>query len=421
MSTTTLAQGVNLPAETVIIIELDHPGAAGTTTPYTVAEYKNIAGRAGRLGLTTSGRSILIVGGDVDAQRRWDRYVVGSPEDLHSQLLDVQQDLYTLVLRVVAVAARREGDERLTEDDVLAFLANSFAAHQRRLAGAADPFPLARVSATLAELVSADLLASGPSGLTLTGLGTYVAQSGLRVSSAVRVARALRMVHPAQLNRATLIAAAQLTEELAEVRVRVNGRGWQREQQTFFGELRRHGIAEPVLAALPAANDRSVGISRAKRAVACLLWMGGVPIGQIETLLMRHVPGNDAAGPARAAADRTQSLISATIEIARCLHHAAQLDELAQLLPVQLEFGIPADLVPLALHANGRVDRPDFLWLHSRGLADPAAILDADDETLLECVSGSTSRMIQLRRAARAAHDDAGGIDFSDVLPAAVD
>jgi hypothetical protein len=116
------------------------------------------------------------------------------------------------------------------------------------VAGAAAPFPPTTVSAALAELVSADLLASGPAGLALTELGSYVAQSGLRVASAVRVARALRMLHPSQLIRATLIAAAQLTDELATVRPRVNGRGWQREQQTFFGELRRHGIAEPMLA-----------------------------------------------------------------------------------------------------------------------------------------------------------------------------
>ncbi|MFE9187767.1 DEAD/DEAH box helicase [Micromonospora haikouensis] len=421
VSTTTLAQGVNLPAETVITAELDHPGAANTTTPYSVAEYKNIAGRAGRLGLAAKGRSILIVGGAVDAQRRWDRYVTGSPEDLRSQLLDVQQDQYTLVLRIVAVAARREGNDLLTEGDVLAFLGNSFAAHQCRLTGAADPFPPATVSAALNELVAANLLTSGPSGLALTELGTYVAQSGLRVSSAVRVARALLGLHPSQLNRVTLIAAAQLTDEMADIRVRVNGRGWQPELRTFFGELRRHGIAEPLLNALAVPGDRTVGISRAKRAAACMLWMGGVPIAQIETLLMRHLPGNDAAGPARNAADRTQSLIAAVIEIARCLHPSADLDQLAQSLPIQLEIGIPVELVPLALHANGRLQRPDFLRLHSRGLHEPAAILNTDDNTLLACVGGSTARLAHLRHAAQTAQDDRQDLDFADVLPASTD
>jgi len=421
VSTTTLAQGVNLPAETVIIVELDHPGAGDSTTAYTVAEYKNIAGRAGRLGLTASGRSILIVGGGVDSQRRWNRYVTGVPEDLHSQLLDVQQDLLTLVLRIVAVATRREGADQLTQEDVLAFLANSFAAHQRRLTSAEDPFPPAKVSGALADLVSAGLLADGASRLALTELGTYVAQSGLRVSSAVRVARALRMLHPAQLNRVTLIAAAQLTDEMGDIRVRVNGRGWQRELQTFLHELRRHGIAEPMLAALPAANDRTVAAARAKRAAACMLWMGGVAIGQIESLLMQHLPGSDAAGSARAAADRTQSLIGAIIEIARCLHPTADLDQLAQLLPVQLDIGIPADLVPLALHADGRLDRPDYMRLHRKALTDPAGILAASDDILLECLGGNTSRLRHLRHAAQAALDDATPVAFSTVLPAATD
>ena len=45
-ATTTLAMGVNTPAEAVIVVGLMHPG----DTPYSVAEYKNIVGRAGRLG-----------------------------------------------------------------------------------------------------------------------------------------------------------------------------------------------------------------------------------------------------------------------------------------------------------------------------------------------------------------------------------
>ncbi|WP_125911316.1 MULTISPECIES: DEAD/DEAH box helicase [Pseudonocardia] len=419
VSTTTLAQGVNLPAETVVIVELDHPGAAGTTTPYTVAEYKNIAGRAGRLGLTAVGRSVLVVNGPVDAQRRWEGYVSADPEDLHSQLLDVCQDVYTLVLRVVAVAARR--GEHLAEDDVRDFLANSFAAHQHRTTAGVDPFPAATVSSTLDELVSVDLMTSGPSGLALTELGTYVAQSGLRVSSAVRVARVLRTLPTAHLNRATLIAAAQLTDELDEVRIRVNKRGWQREQQTFFTELRRHRTAERMLAALPAAHDAAVGIARAKRVVACLLWTGGVAIGRLEELLMKHLPGNDAAGSARAVAARTQDVIGAVVEIARCLHPGAELDRLAGQLPVQLEFGIPAELVPLALHADGVLGRPDLLRLLRQGLTDPAAILMADDDTLAECVGSDASRVALLRRVAQEAQDDAHDLEFADVLPVAVD
>ena len=49
--------------------------------------------------------------------------------------------MYTLVLSVVAVAAQQLGtDNTLSQDDVIAVLANSFAAHQNRLAGTGDAF-----------------------------------------------------------------------------------------------------------------------------------------------------------------------------------------------------------------------------------------------------------------------------------------
>lgn len=314
--TTTLAQGVNLPAETAIIVELDHPTGPTQTAPYSVAEYKNIAGRAGRLGLTDGGRAILIAAGDIDGDRRWRDYVLGKPEDLRSQLLEPGQDVATLLLRVVAVASRREGGTGLSEPDVIAYLSNSFAAHQQRLAGAPDPFPVATVSAVLDDLVRAGLLSSDPSGIELTELGAYVSQSGLRVSSAARVARALRAVHPDALNRVTIIAAAQLTDEAATARPPVNGKGWQKEQTTYLGELQRHGLASPVLAALP-APERKTAAERAKRAVACMMWMAGVPIGHIERQLTVHLGLKDAAGATRASADRTQSVVGTVIDIAR--------------------------------------------------------------------------------------------------------
>jgi helicase len=418
VATTTLAQGVNLPAETVIIAGLEHPAGPGQSNPYTVAEYKNIAGRAGRLGLTTQGQAVVLVSGDFDGQRKWERYITGTPEDLHSQLLGDDTDVLTLALRVVSVASAR--DSHLTEDDVLAFLANSFAAHQARLAGRAEAFSRPHISRAVSELVASGLVNATP-GLGLTELGTMVAQSGITVRSAVRVASVLRQVPAADLRRATLIAAAQLTTELDDVYMAVNGRGWQRETQTYLGELRRHGPSEVVLTALLSGPDGKTGAARTKRAVACLLWMGGVPVGQVERLLTRHLPGNDAAGPVRAAASRTRDVIGTVIDIARYLHPTVQLDDLAGLLPVQLELGIPADLVPLALQAGANLGRHDYLRLQNAGLTEPATILGTDDEALLACVGGSRLRLDTLRQAAEAASRAADEIKFEDVLPSSAD
>lgn len=60
-------------------------------------------------------------------------------------------------------------------------------------------------------------------GFSGHGSNTHeVAQSGLAVRSAVRVAATLRHLHPTEVNRASLIGAAQLTTELDDLRLPVN-------------------------------------------------------------------------------------------------------------------------------------------------------------------------------------------------------
>lgn len=73
--------------------------------------------------------------------------------------------------------------------------------------------------------------------------------------------------------------------------------------------------------------------------------MGGVPIAQIEQFITRHLPEHDAAGPTRQVASRTHDAIGTVLDIAHHLHPAADLTNLERLLHVQLEFGVPPELV----------------------------------------------------------------------------
>src|SRR6202034_3030726 len=57
-ATTTLAAGINTPASTVILAENEFVGEDGR--PFTVAEYKNMAGRAGRVGYNEIGKAIIL-------------------------------------------------------------------------------------------------------------------------------------------------------------------------------------------------------------------------------------------------------------------------------------------------------------------------------------------------------------------------
>jgi helicase len=119
--------GVNTPASAVVIVGLTHPG----NVPYTVAEYKNMVGRAGRLGYTERGESYLICSGGLDEHRAWTGYVCGKPEDIKSVFLSQAADPRTLVLRTLAALEPVSGGS-VEAHLLIAFLESSFGAFQQQ-------------------------------------------------------------------------------------------------------------------------------------------------------------------------------------------------------------------------------------------------------------------------------------------------
>ena len=92
-----------------------------------------------------------------------------------------------------AVASQQlDTGSALSQDDVIAVLANSFAAHQNRLAGSGDAFEPTKIASVLAALQREHFIEDDGTGLRLTRLGTVVAESGLAVRSAITVAAAFR-------------------------------------------------------------------------------------------------------------------------------------------------------------------------------------------------------------------------------------
>ena len=106
VATSTVAAGVNTPASTVIIVETKFRGDDGEK-PYTVAQYKNMAGRAGRLGFREEGRSVLIAETGMDQGRLFATYVQGTPEAIKSSL----QRSFTGYMAGQAIGAGTEGHQ----------------------------------------------------------------------------------------------------------------------------------------------------------------------------------------------------------------------------------------------------------------------------------------------------------------------
>jgi ATP-dependent DNA helicase len=400
VATTTLAQGVNMPAETVIMPELSRR-IGRELQWYSVAAYKNIAGRAGRLGLTERGRAIVLAYDASTANHVWNNYILGTPEDVHSALLDPNVDLYTVVLRIVAIASDRSEDGSAAVEDLVGILASSLAAHQVRLRQNVDVFRPDQITTAITELQRFGFLElMGDNRTKLSALGALVAGSTLSVESAIRVTSALRRVRPDQFNRATVLAVAQVTEELDDTRLTVNARGVQRELSTFIGQLQAQRIAGAVIDALSeSATDRIALAARAKKSIACLLWIRGVPLAQIEESVMQHYFDRNASGPIRAVVSRTHDVLDTVVAIAAELHPTADLADLAELLPVQLELGVPVESARLAL-AGADLQRDDYRRLQAAGLTAPEAIVQADDSTLLTLLRNNRSSLESLRDAA---------------------
>ena len=113
VATTTLAMGVNTPASAVVVVGLEHPQAK----PYSVAEYKNIVGRAGRLGYAERGESLLIATSLHEENQYWNHYVSAMPENLISRFLVA--DLRTLIIRVLLATGRAGGG--VSADEIVEF------------------------------------------------------------------------------------------------------------------------------------------------------------------------------------------------------------------------------------------------------------------------------------------------------------
>lgn len=106
-ATTTLATGINLPAETVFIdaqkYRLQEYSGRPGLEPLSWSEYESMSGRAGRVGMMgndrSAGRAILLAANELEKDILWDFYIDHRPRSIESLLdrlapVDIVLDLF---------------------------------------------------------------------------------------------------------------------------------------------------------------------------------------------------------------------------------------------------------------------------------------------------------------------------------------
>ncbi len=398
VATTTLAMGVNTPAAAIVIVGLTHPGSE----PYKVAEYKNMVGRAGRLGYAPRGESYIVPSGRLDENWAWRHYVCGHSEDVESIFLKETTDPRTLVLRALA-ALEPTADGSVDEQLLVTFLESSFGAFQEQRRNPAWRWGQDNILAIFSELVRHELVETTDSGrYRLTSLGRFAGEGGVYVDSIIRLVEVLGPVNDAP-NSSTLIAAAQLTRELDEIPMPFNRIGTNTEHPRWARELRSQQIAPSVLGSLGiGAGDSLTHVARAKKAVACLLYAGVTPLADLERQLTQHQREDGGiAGTVRAVADRTRDLIPAVIRVYEFLHPGIFVGPVGDRTMTRLELGIPAEIAELGKALGGRLSRAQYINLVSEGIATAEAFLQADDTMLSGRLRIDRSQLEELKERLR--------------------
>jgi helicase len=401
--------GVNTPAAAVAIVGMTHPGPV--PTPYSVAEYKNMVGRAGRLGYTQRGESYLIPEGALDPARAWSNYVEGELEDLHSQLVP-DGDPRTLMLRVLA-SYPADVIGVVTEAAVLDFLDASFAAFQAREGGRSQ-WNSEHLTHYFDQLIAADLITAEGKGFRLTELGRFTGESGVHVDSIIHLVHGLRGC-TGQLNSVGLIAAAQLTNELNDIYMPVNARGTHTEVPRWPRLLEQQGVPWTLISALQStAQDTKQATARAKRGSAGAMWVTGMPMEQIEQQLNQHLYNRSGlAGTIRAIADRTRDLLPAVAAVVRELDPTHSVDSLVDRTMLRLELGIPADLIELASVITTQPTRPQLMRLQAAGLVSVSNIEKVSEDELAPILGDRHMAKVMLQELQPASHNtDAPPLDI---------
>jgi hypothetical protein len=200
-----------------------------------------------------------------------------------------------------------------------------------------------------------------------------------------------------------LIVAAQTTIEVDQVLFPINKKSTQKEPQFWPNELRGQGIPSGILVALQrGVADLLQATLRAKKAVACLLFVSGRPMNEIEGIMTQFGGAfGGAAGPIRSVSMRTCDLMPVAARIAEILHPTLNLGDRVSRLAVRLTHGVPAAAVDLAKQGGTDLLRGDYRRLAVARLCEPDHIESATDGQILACVDLDKKKLALVRDLAK--------------------
>jgi helicase len=378
VSTTTLAMGVNLPSDVVIVADSRRfiPLRGGWGQAQTsAAEYRNAAGRAGRLGQRTAGMAILLADTVVEHHQLVNAYLLGHVEPVRSQI--ARRPFAEVVFSVLS--AGLADDESGVAEFVTATLA--YRTFYERTGGGL-PAVQQGVTQAVTQCLDTGLIVREDGRLRPTQVGKVFAGAGVPLTAATRLAGLLEPAGRARPSRQDLLFEVAWGDETGD-------RPWPRRQGGHELDPRPGLVPDGTgcspgsrLVATLAKSTLTSLEARALLKSRCLMeWISGTSLREIS----RQFAGHAAAPP------RVQALGKNAAWLLDTLASAAEVRGLGADMVAEIRefadearYGLPAVLAPLArLHVPG-VPRDALLRLyrndHGVELYNPEVILDTAAE-----------------------------------------
>jgi helicase len=383
-ATTTLAAGINTPASTVILAENAFVGEDGR--PFNVAEYKNMAGRAGRLGYNEIGKAIILAETPIERAQLFQKYVLGTPEDVTSSFQ--QRNLPTWTLRLLSQV------RGVRPEDIPGLLVNTFGGYS---ASRANPQWIrlveGDVSALVARLLQAGLAERGGDLIHLTLLGRACGSSSLSFESSLRLIELMRQLNVSQADPVQVLGIVQVLAEMDAIYTPVMRRGRSESKRASevaqrFGNAMAQGLQRY-------CSDEFEFWARCKRACILFDWIEGVSVDDLERRYSTTpFQGAVGYGDIIRIADGARFHLRSAHQILSALFpeqpiFLVALDELLR----RLEFGLPADALGLTALPIP-LSRGQYLALLAAGAGSTEAAKALDRETILRCVGASAAKAI---------------------------
>jgi helicase len=375
-ATTTVAAGINTPASTVVLAENEFVGEDGR--PFTVAEYKNMAGRAGRLGFKEIGKSIILAETPTERARLFQKYVLGVPEDVRSSFQ--HRDLPTWTLRLLSQV------RGVRSSEISGLLVNTFGGYSASLANPQWIASIEKdVTSFLARLLQVGLAEMEGDIVHLTLLGKACGSSSLSFESGLRLVELMKQIDGSRTPATSVLAAIQVLAEMDSVYTPVMKKG--RSESIRASEVSQrygHTMAQTLQRY---CRDEIEFWCRCKRAALLWDWIEGTAVDVLEKrYTTTPFQGAVGYGDIVRIADMTRFHLRSAHRILAALfpEHPDFLANLDDVL-LRLEFGLPSAALSLT-KLRVPLTRGQYLALFSEGCASLGDVNKLSEESLSRCV-----------------------------------